>query len=381
MARTKVASSIQCHLQEAVCGSSALRVDRDKGVIFGVKVLGRSSPNKHGLKNVEGTDYTDEAIRSARPLYEGLKVNCDHPPRETPGKDRSAYDRLGRLENVRIESGELFADLKLLRSHPMADRLMEAAETMPDAFGLSHNAYGRGTIEHGRYVIHEILNARSVDVVADAGTTRSLFESDEDPMAKKTKTTLRALIESSKVADTIQDQLLEMDDATLDAEMPAPAGDWKQHLVAAVGQLVSSEDEADHKLAKKIMDMLKPGSADEPKPKETPESDESDSKKDKDKDAMESLRRELDELKADKHVRELCESMAFSPTKAQLKAIRALGSDVDRKELVKELKESKESPAKKAAGPRSTPAGARNLQEAREVKDGKSFAEAISLRR
>src|SRR5262245_25861628 len=93
------------------------RVDRAAGVIRGVKVLGRFSPNTHDVEGADGTEYTVAALARAAPLYENLKVNVDHPPRKEPGKDRSSYDRLGKLVNVRATQEGLFADLKLLKSH------------------------------------------------------------------------------------------------------------------------------------------------------------------------------------------------------------------------------------------------------------------------
>ncbi len=172
-----------------VHGTEPHKVDREKCIIYGVLVCGKHSPNTHGEKGVEGTDYEDGALIQGLPLYEGLMVNIDHPPREKPGRERSAHDRFGKLVQARISPEGTRADLHYLKSHPMAERITEAAERMPDAFGLSHNAFGRGEVRNGRYVIVEIKEVRSVDVVADAGTTRSLFESQE-PVMKKVKVRL-----------------------------------------------------------------------------------------------------------------------------------------------------------------------------------------------
>lgn len=160
--------------------SPSVRVNRAGGVIHGVKVIGRYSPNSHKEEGVtKGTEYTLEALERARPLYENASVNVDHPPRDTPNKERSAHDRLGKLRNVRLESDGLYADLHLLLKHPLAEAVLEAAERMPDAFGLSHNAKGAGQVVNGCYVINDIPLVRSVDVVADAATNKSLFESFE----------------------------------------------------------------------------------------------------------------------------------------------------------------------------------------------------------
>jgi hypothetical protein len=158
-------------LTEKVIGNltGGLRVDREKACIYGVKVLGYQSLN--------GRRYLPEAVRKAAPLYEGAMVNIDHPEGK-PTDQRSAYDRFGKLVNVRyVENKGLFADLEYLAAHPMASRVLEAAERMPDLYGLSHNAEGEGEDDdNGVFIIHKITEVRHVDLVADPATTRSLSE-------------------------------------------------------------------------------------------------------------------------------------------------------------------------------------------------------------
>lgn len=168
-------------LLERVAGSK-VRVDRGQGVIRGVKILGRHSPNTHGEPGAtHGTEYTLEALQQAhsRKQYEGINVNVGHPPRKDPDQERSPYDNLGELRNVELKDDGLYGDLHVLKSHPFADRVFESAERMPTAFSLSHNAKGRGAVVDGRYVIVEIPYVRSVDVVTKGATTRSLYESAE----------------------------------------------------------------------------------------------------------------------------------------------------------------------------------------------------------
>lgn len=156
---------------EFTSSPAALRVDREQGIIYGVKVLGRKSGN--------GPIYPQSVTRQALPLYEGTKVNLDHPPRTRPADDRSVQDRFGKLQNVRDLADGLYADLHYIRSHPLAAVVAEAAESMPDAFGLSHNANIRESLDTGEVVA--INRVRSVDLVADPGTTRGIFESQEKP--------------------------------------------------------------------------------------------------------------------------------------------------------------------------------------------------------
>lgn len=159
---------------------TALSVDRKAGVIRNVKVLGLISEN--------GRRYLPEAVRKAAPLYEGIRVNVDHPEGK-PTDMRSAYDRFGKLENIRWVEGEgLYGDLVFLKSHPMAERICEAAERMPDVFGLSHNAGGDGKVDKdGTFIVDEIVEVRHVDLVADPATTKSLQESRQAETLKELK--------------------------------------------------------------------------------------------------------------------------------------------------------------------------------------------------
>lgn len=153
------------------------RVDHEKGIVFGVKVVGRSSPNTHGVRGVNGTDYTLEALRQSAPLYEGVNCNVDHPPRSKPNQERSANDRFAWLEDIEVRESGTYGNLHFLDPNdPLAVKIMNAAERHPEAFALSHNAQGKGDVKNGRFVIHEIVEVISVDIVADGGTNRSLFE-------------------------------------------------------------------------------------------------------------------------------------------------------------------------------------------------------------
>jgi hypothetical protein len=155
---------------EAVTSSAAMEVDRDEGIIRGVKILGLVSDNNR--------KYLPEAVRKAKSLYEGIKVNINHPAES--GDVRNAEDRFGKLINVKYVEGEgLYGDLMFLKSHPMAERICEAAERndMNDTFGLSHNAQGDGQEDdQGCFVVSSIVEVRHVDLVADPATTKSLRE-------------------------------------------------------------------------------------------------------------------------------------------------------------------------------------------------------------
>ena len=81
-------------LREDVSAGLDARVDRQAGVIRGVRVLGRISKN--------GREYTAEAVRNAVGLYEGRAVNLDHP--DSANRDRSVSSRIGWLSGVKQSS-------------------------------------------------------------------------------------------------------------------------------------------------------------------------------------------------------------------------------------------------------------------------------------
>lgn len=158
---------------ERTLGVELLRVNKSLNTVYQVKIIGFESDN--------GRRYTPEALKNARKLYEGIKVNVDHPA--NPDDSRSVYDRIGKLSNIKfIEGKGLFGDLWLLPSHKMTPEVYDAAALMPDMFGLSHNAQGEGEDdEDGIFVVHKITEVRHVDLVADPATTRSLSESRKTP--------------------------------------------------------------------------------------------------------------------------------------------------------------------------------------------------------
>jgi hypothetical protein len=380
-------------------GNSKLRVDRDKGVIYGVKAVGLSSPNTHDVRGVEGTDYTTEALQNALPLYEGINVNVDHPPRQQPNKERSAYDRFAWLEKCELQEGGIFAELHFLDpTDPLAVRMMNAAENKPDAFALSHNAVGRGEVKNKRYVIHEIPEVRSVDIVSDGGTNHSLCESRQ----MKQKTTLRKVIQESKnLTPATRKRLLEMGnkycredmdeekdmsaDGTMEADEDGPSA--HDHMTNAIGSLVKSDDPDDHDKAAKVLKLMKPkDDSDKEDVEEGDDSDDPDSKDegesqdgrgnptkgkgeenskddDKGKENMESRQR-----KAKKR----CELAGVEPTADLLESLARVPSTNWDGILISIKRASGDNKGKKSSSsaPRSAAAGSVDVRESRHPGDG-----------
>lgn len=160
-------------LQEFVdSGSQQLGVDRESGVIRGVKLLGLTSRN--------GRRYRETALAEAVSLYEGSKVNINHP-KGHPLSPRDYQDRLGVIRGVQFRPGEgLFGDLHFNPKHSLSEQLMWDAEHASQNVGLSHNVLAH-TSRHGDQTeVEAITKVQSIDLVADPATTRGLFEHAAD---------------------------------------------------------------------------------------------------------------------------------------------------------------------------------------------------------
>lgn len=165
-------------LQEYVdSGSHRLRVDRTAGVIRGVKLL--------GLRSRNGRRYRQQALADAIALYEGAKVNVNHP-KGHPLAPRDYQDRLGVIAGVELRTGEgLFADLCFNPKHALSEQLMWDAEHASQNVGLSHNVLAQTRRERGETVVEAITKVQSIDLVADPATTRGLFEQQGDASSPK----------------------------------------------------------------------------------------------------------------------------------------------------------------------------------------------------
>ncbi len=212
-------------LETVLSESSSLpTVDREAGVIRGVRVLGRISRN--------GREYSDKAMDDAMRVYEGLPVRFDH---NRDGKERKFIESFGNLQNLVKKPDGIYGDMPFKKSHPHAELVCESAERFPKDFGLSHDADGSLVRRGGKMIVESIQKARSVDIVNDPATNAGLFESIEEPSMTKISTTIKKLVESAKdkakrYTQTNLTKLLEMeggDSAMMSApvDVMAPDGD------------------------------------------------------------------------------------------------------------------------------------------------------------
>lgn len=292
------------------------RVDREAGLIRGVKLLGWKSAN--------GRTYDPAGVNPS--LYEGRVVNCNHAK---SGQERDVRDRIGRTVNVVKKRDGLYGDLEILRSHPVAGAVFEAAERMPGLFGLSHTARGRERQGSRGAVIEAVQSVQSVDLVGDPATVAGLYESRRTKVAKVKVTDLYEQLKGTRplYAKALQ-EMAEAGVMSPGAMMDPPAGeasgtDHKQALRDACKAVLDDESLSEEEMVAKIKKILKiinggskgdgppvgdDDSADDEAPAETEES-----KKD---------RAELAQLRVEKRVRTAAEKAGVRVTTALLESIR-----------------------------------------------------------
>lgn len=148
-----------------------LRVDRSAGVLRGVKLI--------GLESLNGRRYRPAALAGAVSLYEGAKVNVNHP-RNGPLAPRDYQDRLGVIRQVEFRPSEgLFGNLHFNPKHAIAEQLVWDAQNNPRNVGFSHNVLAQLSRDGELSVVDAITHVQSVDLVADPAATQGLFEEEQ----------------------------------------------------------------------------------------------------------------------------------------------------------------------------------------------------------
>ncbi len=319
--------SKEVNVLEYAGGSKPHRVDREKGIIHDVKIIGHVSTS--------GRRYSPSALAQAKSLYEGARVNVNHANPARPGEDRNFYDWFGALQNVRESQDGLYSDLHYLKTHAVAERVCEAAERFPDKFGLSHDAVVMESHHDGVTVYNTISRVRSVDLVCKPGTTRGIFESEGsnsmDPNAP---------VVDAPVAAGSGDMTLDMF-ITKASEIFKGDGDGASKATQ-IGKLAKTL----FKVADQLEAAMNGGGE---KKAETPA----------EKPATESAKdAELDKLRRREAARNVLESEGVpygDNREIQISALAGLASDDDRRNLAKTWKAAA-APGAPAPKPKSTPA-------------------------
>jgi hypothetical protein len=188
--------------------NSAVRIDRNAGVIYDVQVLAEDSRN--------GRRYTRRAMEQAVPKYNGKKVFLNHPKRDELGEDRPFESWVGIVENARFRNGAIRADIRLRTKSPHYEEVLEAAEQFNHCFGCSHVAEGESYMDGETEIVESIREIHSVDIVTSPATNSGLFESMT--FQRETQQEIDSLVkEVERFADTAT-QLLQV---ALDRDDPS----------------------------------------------------------------------------------------------------------------------------------------------------------------
>ena len=142
------------------------------GTINGVCLFGtRKSQNKR--------IYEDSAIDDLARLADGVKCFINHPSKsELKERDgvRDLRDWLGVFESTHRDGEKVLGNLQVREAY--RDLVNDLIALQPTAVGMSINARVKsGTRQDGMESIVNVDALRSVDLVSNAATTRSLFES------------------------------------------------------------------------------------------------------------------------------------------------------------------------------------------------------------
>lgn len=303
--------------------------DADSGIIRNVKIIGKVSKN--------GRTYSDEALKEAVPLYEGIQVNIDHPSKDAVKRDRGFMEQVGVLRDVRWTPDGDFGDLHLFENHTATPLVIERAKKDKNGFGLSHHAEGTCVRTRGGEVCESIDAAHSVDIVGKPATTRGLFESeDSDIPEEKTmkKFTLKELVESHGSADEKERVSLLEDASILDreVELEEDSASVKSGFGAVLSELHESGEDTEIGKLLAAEKVLKEG-VQEPEPKNT--------------DELKVLQEQVQQLKAknermelEKEISTLCESESFKPDEFQTDTLMLMESADKRLKLIESWKQA-----------------------------------------
>ena len=345
---------------------AASKVNREAGYIDGVLICGVTSRN--------GRDYPAHVLVRDFARYESAPVNADHGDESTVGR------RLGWFSDVKPGAdGRPRGRLNVLKAHPLAEAVFEAAERNPSLFGMSHVAVCGTKRVNGRETVESINKVLSIDLVADPATTKSLYESFQptgQPMKLSTYCeqvaakwpAVSAKLKVIREMDGMGD--VEMSDAP---PMEADPGDpvkaaFSQAMHALVDQLDGGmEPQAFLSKLKTLMKAAEKMAGKEAEPKEEPAEEPAE---------MESLKTKLADVL--KENAELKLSTLIGDTKltdVQRKAVGLLSDEADRKALVESFKQVKPAGQQPKSGEQN---GQKKHTESTTVPtDGAKFAEFI----
>lgn len=162
-------------------------IDSDNHILNSVCLFGPISKNDRV--------YLDKAIGSLTTLAEGSKCYANHPGKsELKERDgvRDIRDWVGVFEGARRDGNKIYANLKVREAY--WDLMSDIAMLQPTGMGMSINAMVKVHQDDatGLENVMDVMKLRSVDAVASAATTSSLWESARDKVEKEEENVLSA---------------------------------------------------------------------------------------------------------------------------------------------------------------------------------------------
>lgn len=148
-------------------------IDREKGIVYGVRVLNAESKNAR--------TYPEPVRAKAVQLYVApCNLGHHYDPVTMIPVEAPPEKRFGRHTNPRVADGGIVTDFRFNPEHSFAKPFLWNVEHDPDALCFSHLArvqWHPKRDDKGRLVAESILEVASIDLVTDGGTTDGIFES------------------------------------------------------------------------------------------------------------------------------------------------------------------------------------------------------------
>lgn len=247
-----ITTARQIDLLEFQAAGTKFRIDRNAGIMFGVKLIGVHSENNGGKRK-----YQIDALERAVQLYEGAPVYIDHviDPKDA-AKVRGQREHWGEVRSVEVRPDGLYGDVHYLKSHHQTAEILERAERFPRRVGCSHSARAACEYRRGQELITDIVAVRSVDLVTQPATTKTLFESNHGGQTMLIQDVLAGLSDERRQLGTVKalQESIEVDPSigklTVDVQEADSAEAVRGCLSTAMVHVVesSSEDDAASRL-------------------------------------------------------------------------------------------------------------------------------------
>ncbi|MBE3088377.1 MAG: hypothetical protein IMZ71_04615, partial [Chloroflexi bacterium] len=175
-------SLVELNEQNVAMPFAGSKIDKEHNVVRSVVLLGEQSESHNRY-------YSKKALKDFSVLLEGSRVYADHEMDESArakrGGVRSVKDLIGMTKDVVFHESEskVRGDFHYLANHkPWIEALVESMSDKVafsiHGFGMqSSDAQGKNRVENGKSV-------RSVDLVTEGATTKTLFESGHEQEEK-----------------------------------------------------------------------------------------------------------------------------------------------------------------------------------------------------